>query len=114
MWRGFSGSGRVTAKTMTCSASGPAVMKFFDPLSTKEPSPCLSATVSMVRASEPLVGSVRPKQPSILPAAVGARISRCWCSVPNLSKGSQKSELLTLMITPELAQAALISSTTSA
>jgi len=68
----------------------------------------------MVRASEPLAGSVRPNAPSIWPDAVGVRISFFWYSVPNFISGSQNSELLTLMMTPQLAQARLISSITSA
>src|SRR5207237_769562 len=57
---GLSGCGSVTAKTITCSASGPTVMKFFDPLTIQLPSLCFSPTVSIVRASDPLVVPVRP------------------------------------------------------
>src|SRR5256885_1212926 len=35
-------------------------MKFFDPLRIHEPSPCFSATVRMVRASDPLDGQRVP------------------------------------------------------
>ena len=38
-----------------------------------------SAMVTIVCASEPLIGSVRPKQPSFLPEAHGARISFFCC-----------------------------------
>jgi len=37
--RGFTGSAVVMANMMMCSASGPTVMKFFEPLRTQLPSP---------------------------------------------------------------------------
>ena len=40
--------------------------------------------VAIVCASEPLIGSVRPKQPSFLPEAQAVSTSFFWASVPNL------------------------------
>jgi hypothetical protein len=91
------------------------VIQFFEPLMTKLPSPSRSPRVFMVRASEPLEGSVSAKQPEH-----GRRLARAPASassapsLPKRMQGSQTSELLTLMITPQLAHARLISSTTSA
>jgi hypothetical protein len=83
VWRTFAPLRSVTAKTMMKSACGPFVIQFFAPLRT-HPSDVFSPDVTIVCASEPLIGSVRPKHPSVLPAAVGARISFFCASVPNL------------------------------
>ena len=80
-----------------------------------QPSPVLrTAVVFCAAASEPASGSVSPKQPSFSPLAKGTRKSFFCSSVPNLRTGSQKSELLTLMMTPVEAQPRLISSMASA
>ena len=73
----------VTAKTMIQSACGPLVIQFFAPLRTKPP--CVfSPPVTIVCASDPLIGSVSPKHPSLSPLATGSR-TRFFCSsVPNL------------------------------
>ena len=88
-------------------ASGPTVMKFFEPFRIHEPSLCFSATVFIVRARRCRTRcSVKPNAPSISPFAGrrgGCRASAL--SVPNLRRGSQKSELLTLAMTPQLAHA---------
>ena len=95
------------------SAIVPFVIQFFAPSMT-QPSAVRSAVVTMVWASEPLIGSVSPKHPSFWPDAHGARTSRFCSAVPNFRTGSQKRELLTLRMTPHDAQAALISSITRA
>jgi hypothetical protein len=103
----------VDANTSMTSAAGPFVIQFFEPSMT-QCWPSFTATVSIVEASEPLDGSVSPKQPSFFPDASGERYSLFCASLPNFRIGSQTSELLTLMMTPHDAQAAEISSTASA
>ncbi len=74
----------VTAKTMMKSAWGPFVIQFFAPLRIQPPSGFFSPEVTIVCASDPLMGSVSPKQPSFFPDAQGVRISFFCSSVPNL------------------------------
>jgi hypothetical protein len=103
----------VAQKRTMRSAWGPLVIQFFEPLMTQW-SPSFTATVCMCEASEPLAGSVRPKQPSFCPLARGVRNSFFWASLPFLRMGSQTRELFTDMITPVDAQARLTSSMASA
>ena len=59
------------------------------------PSSCLIAVVSIAATSEPAAGSVRPKQPSFSPLAIGTRY-RCFCSSdPNLYSDSEFSPTCT-------------------
>ena len=91
------------------SAWGPLVIQFLTPLITK-PSPSAIALVCCAAASEPALGSLSMKQPSLSPRAKGRSHWSFCSSLANLRSGSQTSELLTDMITPVEAQAALISS----
>jgi hypothetical protein len=65
----------VVAKTSMKSAWGPFVIQFLLPSMTHS-SPCRVATVCMLLASEPLLGSVSPKQPSAAPEASLVSTSR--------------------------------------
>ena len=80
----------VTAKTKMKSACGPFVIQFLAPLRTQE-SPLLSPFVTIVCASEPLIGSVSPKQPSFSPRR-GSKSPfsalRCRISGPDRRRGS--------------------------
>ncbi len=73
----------VTAKTRIQSACGPLVIQFLAPL-IRQPPATFSAPVAMVCASEPLMGSVRPKHPSFCPLATGVSTRFFWSGVPNL------------------------------
>ena len=68
----------VRANTSARSAQVPLVMNIFEPDST-QPSPSRTALVARLPASEPVSGSVSPKQASDSP--VQRRVSqRCFCS----------------------------------
>ena len=71
-------SGSVTAKTIATCALAPEVMNCLVPLTTQR-LPWRRARVLIAAASEPACGSVRQKQASISPAAIGMR-NRCFCS----------------------------------
>ena len=67
----------VCAQTMAMSARLPLVIHILEPLITQSP-PSLRAWVFMLAGSEPPCGSVRPKQPITLPAAMsGSQRWRC-------------------------------------
>jgi hypothetical protein len=84
------------------------------PLRIQPPLPSETAVVDAAPASLPFPGSVRAKQPSLLPLAKGfSHMCRC-CSLPYDIMGAQYSELFTLMITPAEAQPRLISSMATA
>ena len=68
----------VRAKTSATSAQVPLVMKSFWPLITQS-SPSRRALEVRLPASEPMSGSVRPKQPRISALASRGRYS-CFCS----------------------------------
>ncbi|MNQ49993.1 hypothetical protein D3C85_639180 [compost metagenome] len=70
-------SASVTAKTMASLARLPLLTNCLAPLST-QCSPCSSARVRRLCASEPACGSVRQKQPIARPAArSGSQVSFC-------------------------------------
>ena len=71
-------SGSVTAKTIATSAVEPEVMNCLVPLTTQR-LPWRTARVLIAAASEPASGSVRQKQASIFPSAIGLR-NRRFCS----------------------------------
>jgi hypothetical protein len=67
----------VCAHTIAMSARLPLVIHIFEPLRTQS-SPSRRALVFMLAGSEPPCGSVRPKQPITLPAAMsGSQRMRC-------------------------------------
>ena len=71
-------SGSVWAKISAHLATLPSEIHCFWPLIFQPPS-VFSARVFSDAASEPLSGSVRPKQPSPLPS-VSPGMMRCFCS----------------------------------
>ena len=71
-------SSLVRAKTRATSAHVPLVMKSFCPLITQSSSSRVAREVRLP-ASEPVSGSVRPKQPSLLAVASWGSHS-CFCS----------------------------------
>ena len=66
------------AHTTATSAREPLVIHIFEPLST-QPSPDFFARVRMPAGLEPASGSVRPKQPIVVPAAIPGS-QRSFCS----------------------------------
>ncbi len=103
----------VTAKTRMKSAWGPLVIQFFAPLSTQPPLVLLGARHHRLR-----VGAAHrlgePEAPELRSAGHGSEDPLLLLVGAELVDGSQKSELLTLMMTPQLAHAALTSSIASA
>ena len=71
-------AGSVTAMTTATSAERPEVMKHFVPLRTYR-SPCRTARVFWLAASEPAWGSVRSMQAIASPLAIGRR-NRSFCA----------------------------------
>ena len=71
-------SSPVRAQTSATSASVPFVIQAFDPESTQS-LPSRRARVRMLAGSDPASGSVRPKQPMAVPAAM-AGSQRAFCS----------------------------------
>ncbi len=106
-------SGSVTAKTIAISAFLPEVMNCLVPLSTQR-LPCRRARVLIAAASEPACGSVRQKQASISPFAIGSRKRRFCSSEPYCSTGMQPTEFCTLRIVDTAPSPAAISSIASA
>ena len=76
----FGPSPPVRAKTRHTSAQVPLVMKILEP-SITQPAPSSSFLALVVRlpASDPVSGSVSPKHPSDVPAAMPGT-HRCFCS----------------------------------
>ena len=106
-------SGSLTAKTMATSAFLPEVMNCLVPFRTQW-LPSRRARVLMADASDPACGSVRQKQPSSSPRAIGFR-KRSFCSaLPNFRIGMQPTELCTLMMVEMAPSPAAISSMASA
>jgi hypothetical protein len=68
----------VRAHTTATSASEPLVIHIFEPFRT-QPSPERFAHMRIAAGFEPASGSVRPKQPSVVPAAIGGN-QRSFCS----------------------------------
>ena len=68
----------VRAQTTATSASEPLVIHIFEPLSTQL-SPERLARVRIAAGFEPASGSVRPKQPSVVPSAMPGS-QRSFCS----------------------------------
>jgi hypothetical protein len=67
----------VNAQTIAMSARLPLVIHIFEPLRIQS-DPSFFACVFMLAGSEPPCGSVRPKQPMTLPAAMsGSQRLRC-------------------------------------
>ena len=65
------------AQTTATSATGPLVIHILRPVSTQSP-PSRRARVCMSPGSEPRSGSVSPKQPTAVPAAIrGSHSCRC-------------------------------------
>jgi hypothetical protein len=83
------------------------------PLSTQR-LPWRRARVLIAAASEPACGSVRQKQASISPFAIGSRNRRFCYSDPYCRTGMQPTEFCTLRIVVTAPSPAAISSMTSA
>ena len=87
-------SGSVWAKISATSATLPSEIHIFWPLIRQPPS-IFSARVRRLAASEPVSGSVSPKQPNDSPE-VSRGSQRCFCSsVPQRSIEPQTSEVCT-------------------
>ena len=87
-------SGSVWAKISATSAKLPSEIHIFLPVIAQPPS-IFSARVRRMAASEPVSGSVRPKQPSASPEHRRGS-QRCFCSsVPQRSIEPQTSEVWT-------------------
>ena len=92
----------VFAHTTATSEMPPLVIHIFVPLRTQS-SPSRLAVVRMFAGSEPKSGSVRPKQPIALPAAMGGSHC-CFCSsLPYFQIAYMASDpwTLTRLRTPE-------------
>ena len=74
----------VRAKTKSWVALWTPVFHIFSPLMTHS-SPSRSARVSIQVASEPWLGSVRPKAMPALPSSILGIHSSCWASEPYFS-----------------------------
>ena len=87
-------SGSVWAKISATSATLPSEIHIFWPVIRQPPS-IFSARVRRLAASEPVSGSVSPKQPNDSPAqSLGSQ--RCFCSsLPQRSIEPQTSEVCT-------------------
>ena len=106
-------SGSVWAKIIARSARVPIEIHILLPLSTQPPS-VLRARVFWFAASEPVSGSVRPKQPSDSPEHSFGRYA-CFCSsVPQRRIEEQTSEVWTEMTVRIAESCRPISSTTIA
>ena len=106
-------AGSVWAKTSASLAWLPSEIHCFWPLIRQPPS-TFSARVLRLAASEPVSGSVRPKQPSASPEQSCGSHS-CFCSsVPQRSIDEQTSEVWTETIVRALESPRPISSTISA
>ncbi len=85
----------VPAHTIATSATLPLVIHIFVPLRTQS-SPSRRANVRIELGSDPLSGSVSPKQPIASPAAIPGS-HRCFCSSePNVWIANIASEPCTL------------------
>ena len=72
----------VWAQTTATSARVPLVIHILVPLIRHLPGPVRSARVSMPPGLEPKSGSVRPKQPTLVPAASWGSHLSFWASLP--------------------------------
>ncbi len=81
----------LVAHTIATSAMPPFVIHIFVPL-TIQSEPSRRAWVLMRAGSLPASGSVRPKQPTTSPRAIGGS-QRCFCSsLPNFQIGNIASD----------------------
>src|SRR5436305_1389741 len=86
--------GSLCAKISATSAQVPLLIQTFCPFNTQSLPTCL-ALVAILPASEPALGSVRPKQPIALPLH---RLGRyfCFCSsVPHFKMVNSTSDICT-------------------
>ena len=84
-------SSSVRAQTTATSAMPPLVIHILVPLSTQSP-PSRRALVRIPAGLEPKSGSVRPKQPTTSPAAMGGSQRRFCSSEPYFQIGYMASE----------------------
>ena len=87
-------AGSVWAKIIATSATLPSEIHILFPLIVQPPS-VFSARVRRLAASEPVSGSVSPKQPSASPEHSRGSHSRFCSSVPHCSIEPQTSEVWT-------------------
>ena len=87
-------SGSVWAKIIATFALLPSEMNIFEP-EIDQPPFCFVARVATEAASEPVPGSVSPKQPSHSPEQSFGRISRFCSSVPHCSIDPATSDVCT-------------------
>jgi hypothetical protein len=105
-------AGSVIAKTIAICAFLPVVMNCLVPFSTQR-LPWRRARVLIAAASDPACGSVRQKQASISPFAIGSRKRRFCSSDPYCKIGMHPTEFCTLRIVDTAPSPAAISSITS-
>ena len=99
----------VTANTRKVSAKPELVVKIFSPLMTYS-SPSFTAVVRPAATSEPAPGSVRPKQPILLPSTSGRSHFSFCSSVANSLMLEAQREVWTDRVMPVLASTLDISS----